>query len=194
MHPSEPPLDTVITDIGEVTHVSSTSAAFLNLVQTLPDEPELSTEDQKYVKDLSVEAELCKKRSFWEAMAIPRWRDSIYKEIRGLYERGCFVIVPNTGQPVLGTRYVFKVKDDIARTFKSRMVIQGFLERVLNELIATTTSTRLAVEWQGVTQYAYYSPWRTSLTFTCPCKTYRKPFCMPGVTKTSLFLFVFLLV
>ena len=61
-------------------------------------------------------------------MKIPCWKESIFKEVRGLYD-GCFTLVPNVGQRVLGTRYVFVVKDDTARTFKSRMVIKGFSQR-----------------------------------------------------------------
>ena len=69
--------------------------------------------------------------TFKEAMGLPqaaRWKTASDKEIESLEKHGVFDLVPiisvPTGHKLVGTWWVFKNKAD--RTYKSRLVVQGF--------------------------------------------------------------------
>jgi hypothetical protein len=68
-----------------------------------------------------------------QAVKDSKWRESMKNEIRALKNRGCWRVVPTpTGIRLIKSKYVYKLKKDwkgkvVKR--KSRLVVQGFLQR-----------------------------------------------------------------
>jgi hypothetical protein len=71
--------------------------------------------------------------SYNQAVQDPEWRKSMMSEIRALRNRGCWRVVPTpTGTRLIKSKYVYKLKKDWTGRVtkrKSRLVVQGFLQR-----------------------------------------------------------------
>ena len=71
--------------------------------------------------------------SYSQAVCSPEWRESMMNEIKALRNRGCWRVVPTPrGVRLIKSKYVYKLKKDWQGNVtkrKSRLVVQGFLQR-----------------------------------------------------------------
>ncbi len=90
--------------------------------------------------------------TYKKAVKDPAWRESMINEIQALRNRGCWHVVQTphgVRLKILKSKYAYKLKKDwLAKSPKSRLVVQGFLQR--EEL----TMARLMHQWQRQQHFA----------------------------------------
>ena len=109
-----------------------TNISKLGNVYDVPGEQALSEDELQEAASGSDKDEVAPE-AYNQAVKDSGWRDSMKNEIRALKNRGCWRVVPTpTGIRLIKSKYVYKLKKDwkgkvVKR--KSRLVVQGFLQR-----------------------------------------------------------------